>query len=207
MATNDHDAELDAIAAKLRPAGRKGRRRSGARQKTSSGREAEKRPREASEAAGRADRELARLAERGIRPVDPRTAYRVWFLIVGVLITIAIASALWHPSLLWIPAVSAFAVILLVAWMWWDARPASTYGPGLLGISKKDGGPEPDRESCYMCGRPTRRRQVLGKTCPECEVRYCRRCSGMLIVGEYGLESMIKDYECRYCGHTWTAGV
>ena len=144
------------------------------------------------------------MAERGIYPVDSRTAYRVWFLFIGVLIASTIAIAGLDPSLVWVPAVSAFAVILLVAFMWWDARPASTYGPGLLGISKKAGGPEPDRESCYMCGRPTPTPPSWGLTCSACGVRYCWRCRGFLIVREYHPESTTKDYECRYCGHTWT---
>ena len=83
------------------------------------------------------------------------------------------------------------------------------YGPGLLGLSNADlGADEPNRESCYMCGRPQRNWRPLCLTCPECQVRYCLRCRGFITVDDnFGGEASPKEYGCRYCGHRWIAYV
>lgn len=87
--------------------------------------------------------------------------------------------------------------------LWWLRRTTGSpaYGPGLLGVSKYSLS-EPDRDSCYMCGRSMRGWQPLAVTCPECKVRYAYCCRELIVTDDrFGGEGDPKEYECRYCFH------
>jgi len=70
----------------------------------------------------------------------------------------------------------------------------------VLGVSKYSLR-EPDRDSCYMCGRAMRGWQPLAVTCPECKARYAYCCRELIVTDDGNDDSWGKEYVCRYCGH------
>jgi hypothetical protein len=87
--------------------------------------------------------------------------------------------------------VVVFAVVVgallaaVVLRLWWLRRRTGSpaYGPGLLGVSKYSLR-EPDRDSCYMCGRAMRGWQPLAVTCPECKARYAYCCRELIVTDD-----------------------
>ena len=105
---------------------------------------------------------------------------------------------------------TALVAVITLSFLWRrEKNRPYTYGPGLLGLSKDDlGTEEPDRDKCYMCGRPQRGWQPFSLACPECGVRYCFRCRNWLDTRDRMTVAFnARAYNtCRYCGfasHKW----